>query len=590
MADTKKRCLYEILNVSRDCSQEEVRSAYRRLALQLHPDKNPNASSAAFQDLQHAYEVLSDPRERQFYDSHRSQILFSNPTSSKPTSSFFDLDLFSFFSTSAFSGFGHTGKGFFKVYGDVFGKIYDQELFFVKELGLDEDLVRPAPLIGDLESPYSQVTAFYSYWLGFCTVLDFGWVDEYDTSLGVNRRSRRAMEEENKKKRKKARREYNDLVRDLAAFVKKRDKRVRDMQVKRSLEEEKRREEEKKRREEEERRKMERARMYKEQEWAKIDDEEETVIFYEMMGAAENDDKGKKKEEFYCVVCNKKFKSDKQWKNHEQSKKHRERVAELKVSFQEEEEEEEEVGFGSVCVGEDQETDCGNVVYELTEEFKEDLDLEEGEVQDGDSEDEALGSDDEESILEAMVSGRTCNKGPHLDRDDSLSNPSDYLNHNEEIFTGSGSWKGRKHRPARRRSEAYGNGEELLKEETSENKTGEIDHQDQEDVEEPKEGEILTEGGNAKEQTEETSLSEGVVAKGNGNRATGKKNKKQQVDARGPSKKDAKVSKSSSKGKKQKASTKAPSNACDMCGENFDTRNKLFAHLGATGHATLKSR
>ena len=45
-----------------------------------------------------------------------------------------------------------------------------------------------------------------------------------------------------------------------------------------------------------------------------------------------------RKEELYCVACNKKFKSDKQWKNHEQSKKHRDKVSELRMVFEEEEE------------------------------------------------------------------------------------------------------------------------------------------------------------------------------------------------------------------------------------------------------------
>jgi DnaJ homolog subfamily A member 5 len=52
----------------------------------------------------------------------------------------------------------------------------------------------------------------------------------------------------------------------------------------------------------------------------------------------EEEMRAKRKEELYCVACNKKFKSDKQWKNHEQSKKHRDKIAELRIVFKEEEE------------------------------------------------------------------------------------------------------------------------------------------------------------------------------------------------------------------------------------------------------------
>lgn len=373
-------------------------------------------------------------------------------------------------------------------------------------------------------------------------------MDEYDSSLGVNRRSRRAMEEENKKKRKKARREYNDLVRDLAAFVKKRDKRVRDMQVKKSLEEEKRREEEKKRKDEEARRKMERARMYEEQEWAKIDDDEEGRVFDEMGVDEEDESKGKKKE-LYCVVCNKKFKSDKQWKNHEQSKKHRDKVAELRVSFREE----EEVGFESAGDGEAEKMeDDDNVVDELAEEFKEELGLEEEGVEDEDSEklDGALGSDDEASMLEAMVSDSKSRKSTHLGLDDFVTNQGDYLNNDEESFTGCNLRKGRR-RAVRRGTDENDKGK-IFREETSRSGKGEDEVQNQEESSEPNEGEIQIEGENGKE-TKEPSPSEEAAAKGKGNQTRGKKHKtQQQVDAKGPEKKDAKISKSSSKGKKQK--------------------------------------
>lgn len=60
---------YEILGVTKDATQEEIKKAYRRLARELHPDVNPSeTASERFKDVTHAYDVLSDPNERQRYD------------------------------------------------------------------------------------------------------------------------------------------------------------------------------------------------------------------------------------------------------------------------------------------------------------------------------------------------------------------------------------------------------------------------------------------------------------------------------------------------------------------------------------------
>ena len=66
-----KRDYYEVLGVSKSATSEELKRAYRKLALQFHPDRNPNdpQAEARFKEINEAYEVLSDASKRQRYDT-----------------------------------------------------------------------------------------------------------------------------------------------------------------------------------------------------------------------------------------------------------------------------------------------------------------------------------------------------------------------------------------------------------------------------------------------------------------------------------------------------------------------------------------
>lgn len=98
---------YKILGVDKNASQDEIKSAYRKLVKQYHPDLHPNdaAAAAKFKEINEANETLSDPQKRREYDYE-----LENPGRSK--------------FGGGFSGAGFGGQGF--DFGDIFGDIFSQ--------------------------------------------------------------------------------------------------------------------------------------------------------------------------------------------------------------------------------------------------------------------------------------------------------------------------------------------------------------------------------------------------------------------------------------------------------------------------------
>ncbi|XP_063520785.1 dnaJ homolog subfamily C member 21 isoform X4 [Pongo pygmaeus] len=336
------KCHYEALGVRRDASEEELKKAYRKLALKWHPDKNlDNAAEAAeqFKLIQAAYDVLSDPQERAWYDNHREALLKGGLDGEYQDDS---LDLLHYFTVTCYSGYGDDEKGFYTVYRNVFEMIAKEELESVLEEEVDD-----FPTFGDSQSDYDTVVhPFYAYWQSFCTQKNFAWKEEYDTRQASNRWEKRAMEKENKKIRDKARKEKNELVRQLVAFIRKRDKRV---QAHRKLVEEQNAEKARKAEEMRRQQKLKQAKLaeqYREQSWmtmANLEKElQEMEARYEKEfgdGSDENEmeehelkdgEDGKDSDEaedtelyddLYCPACDKSFKTEKALSKKQKKKK-----------------------------------------------------------------------------------------------------------------------------------------------------------------------------------------------------------------------------------------------------------------------------
>jgi DnaJ family protein A protein 5 len=277
-------------------------------------------ATRVFAQIQHAYETLSDDQERAWYDSHRDAILRGDDpedyASGGSGGGFWRSDvtqtndLMRYFSPTCYSGFGEDNNGFYKVYSTVFQKLQQEEssAFSTDSECLDvsdETLLDSVPF-GNSTTRYEPVVKeFYAIFTNFSTIKSFRWFDKYRLSDAPDRNVRRYMERENLKSREAARREFNDTVRRLAAFVQKRDPRYKVyMDEQKELKNQKA-EELKARMKKEKEERLQQKQAYSEPEWVKAASEEHLEMWDE-------EDEDGISNELFCAACNKVFKSDKQ--------------------------------------------------------------------------------------------------------------------------------------------------------------------------------------------------------------------------------------------------------------------------------------
>ncbi|KAI5948859.1 hypothetical protein KGF57_005257 [Candida theae] len=400
-----KTCYYEILEVSSTASDSELKKAYRRKALQLHPDKNPDNVEEAnhkFSLVSAAYEVLSDPQERAWYDSHKSSILNDDDlvdeggygVSHIPSIS--SEEILRYFNPGMYSTVDDSISGFYAIVSRIFERLAREEIQHGRYQNIQEyykykdddnnvytidSSYLKYPLFGNSHADYLSIKQFYQIWSGFATCKSFNWKYEYRYSSAPDRRTRRLMERENKKISDDARKEYNETVRKFVGFVKKRDPRVKLAQEEFNKQQRKKQMEDMQQQIRlqnlmKQKQKLNGDQVYQEQSWQKLDQDEvaelEQMLAEEydldevdLSGVGENgvanvdgndgddfstdsefasDDDGEDGEgggaeevhEFECIVCDRILKNEQQFKIHEESKKHKKAVRQMKWEMKQE--------------------------------------------------------------------------------------------------------------------------------------------------------------------------------------------------------------------------------------------------------------
>jgi DnaJ family protein A protein 5 len=396
------------------------------------------------------------------YDDHREQILSDNQA---PSSEISADELFRYFTTSCYTDYSDAPNGFFSVYRELYSRISSEKLTF-----------------GTSTNTYTDIKAFYDFFMNFTTSNTFAWADKYDLRQAPDRRVRRLMEKDNKKSRDAKKKEFVDAVRNLTEFIRKRDPRYKaftELQKKETKHEKPVQKKKEKTVHKE----------FVEQDWMKVaysDDEGESDEELE-----EEDD------DLYCVACDKMFKTERQLENHFNSKKHIKNVEMLRLEMSDYDQEDDD--DESINAENDQEV--GN--------------------------EDSAAEDDQEIVNENSAEYFTPEEAEEAQKsDDEIQVP---------------------------------NSNKQKKKKKKKNVMNIIEHDDI--------------------HLEELSISEQEPA--SVDIETPVEPEVDQLDQQAEQKKKPRR-------RKEKGKDKGETFKCNICGKNFETRNKMFGHIKETGHALRK--
>lgn len=187
--------LYELIGLGHlrwQATPEQIKAAYRRTALDVHPDKVENKDDTLFKAVNAAFDTLGDPKKRRDYDS-------ADPFDDALP----DVDDV------------QTDDDFYT----IFGAVFRNNAKWSKKT--------PVPDLGDANTPYTQLEIFYTFWIRFQTWREFAQLNEYEPEQAESREEKRWMERQNAKLQQEKRKEEAARLTKLVDIAYARDPRIK---------------------------------------------------------------------------------------------------------------------------------------------------------------------------------------------------------------------------------------------------------------------------------------------------------------------------------------------------------------------------